>query len=154
MAGNLYMNTGYDGGLASSYAPTTSYAPRRSTLLDSQLGLDTRSTAPRKRTLLDSELELRRQSTSPESSAVLAETATGTGGPEKTLDKPEATGMSRTMANSLAGAEIGLGLLGYLENRKTGKLQREALRHDIDTAKEHRANRAALGESWNNAWKK
>lgn len=57
-------------------------------------------------------------------------------------------GMSRGMANFQAGAGIGLGLLSFLENRKTSKLQREALRHDIDTAKEHRANRQALGASF------
>lgn len=59
------------------------------------------------------------------------------------------TGLSRDMANAQAGVGLGLGLLGFLENRKTAKLQREALRNDISTAKEHRANRAALGASWN-----
>lgn len=68
----------------------------------------------------------------------------GTGGSNNTP-----VGLSRNMANAQAGAGIGLGLLGFLENRKTAKLQREALRNDISTAKEHRANRAALGASWN-----
>lgn len=47
---------------------------------------------------------------------------------------------------------LGLGLAGFLENRKTANLQRQALRDDIATAREHRANRQALGASWNNAW--
>ena len=47
---------------------------------------------------------------------------------------------------------FGLGVASFLEQRKTAGLQREALRHDIATAKEHRANRQALGDSWNRAW--
>ena len=49
---------------------------------------------------------------------------------------------------------LGLGVASFLEQRKTAGLQREALRHDIATAKEHRANRQALGDSWNRAWSK
>lgn len=47
---------------------------------------------------------------------------------------------------------LGLGVASFLEQRKTAGLQRDALRHDIATAKEHRANRQALGDSWNRAW--
>lgn len=65
---------------------------------------------------------------------------------------PNAPLMSRGIANTLGLGNLGLGLAGYLENRKTAGLQREALRNDIATAKEHRANRQALGNSWNNAW--
>lgn len=125
MAVNSITNTDYSGGLASSYVP------RRRTLMDEQLGLGTQSVEPE------------------------VVYVPGTSETEKVMDKTTTaspSGMSRGMANSLAGAQIGLGLLGYLENRKTGKLQREALRHDIDTAKEHRANRAALGASWSKAW--
>ena len=53
-------------------------------------------------------------------------------------------------ATALGG--IGLGVASFLEQRKTAGLQRQALRHDIATAKEHRANRQALGDSWNSAW--
>lgn len=49
---------------------------------------------------------------------------------------------------------LGLGIASFLEQRKTAGLQRDALRHDIATAKEHRANRQALGDSWNRAWSK
>lgn len=72
----------------------------------------------------------------------------GDGGPGDGGKTLKEEGMSRGMANFQAGAGIGLGLLSFLENRKTSKLQREALRHDIDTAKEHRANRQALGASF------
>lgn len=123
MAVNSITNTDYSGGLASSYVP------RRRTLLDEPLGIGT-------------------QSVEPEAVHIPGTAQTKTVGDETTAP----TGMSRGMANGLAGAQIGLGLLGYLEDRKTGKLQREALRHDIATAKEQRANRAALGASWNKAW--
>lgn len=125
MTVNSITNTDHTGGLASSYVP------RRRTLLDEPLGIGTQSVEPE------------------------VVYVPGTPEIEKVKDKtvaPDASGMSRGMANGLAGAQIGLGLLGYLENRKTGKLQREALRHDIATAKEQRANRAALGASWNKAW--
>lgn len=124
MGGKSTTNTEYSGGLASSLAP------RRRTVLDEQLGIGTQSIEP--------------------------EVVYVPGAPQtKKEEDPSTTpsGMSRGMANGLAGAQIGLGLLGYLENRKTGKLQRKALRQDIATAKEHRANRAALGESWSKAWK-
>lgn len=65
---------------------------------------------------------------------------------------PNAPMMSRGVANTLGLGNLGLGLAGYLQNKKTANLQREALRNDIATAKEHRANRQALGNSWNNAW--
>lgn len=103
------------------------------------------SLAPRQRTFLDEQLGIGIQSIEPEVVYVP--------GAPQTKKEEDPSGMSRGMANGLAGAQIGLGLLGYLESRKTGKLQREALRHDIATAKEHRANRAALGESWSKAWK-
>lgn len=103
------------------------------------------SYAPRQRTVLDEVLGIGTQSIEPEVVYVP--------GTPQVKKKEGPSGMSRGMADGLAGAEIGLGLLGYLESRKTGKLQREALRHDIATAKEDRANRAALRESWSKAWK-
>ena len=56
------------------------------------------------------------------------------------------------MRDLTAVGGLGLGVASFLEQRKTAGLQREALRHDIATAKEHRANRQALGDSWNRAW--
>lgn len=133
MADSLYANTSYSGGLASSYVPQNSYATKRRSMLDDYLSRPV-------------------EDITPETTVVTTPNAVGGTDTATKIDKPEATGMSRNMANGLAGAQIGLGLLGFLENRKTGKLQREALRHDIDTAKEHRANRAALGASWSKAW--
>lgn len=49
---------------------------------------------------------------------------------------------------------LGLGVASFLEQRKTAGLQREALRHDIATAKEQRANRQAMADSWSRAWDK
>lgn len=56
------------------------------------------------------------------------------------------------LAGIAALGQVGLGALGFLEDRKTSKLQREGLKHDIATAKEQRANRTALGKSWNAGW--
>lgn len=61
---------------------------------------------------------------------------------------------SPLMRDAVAAGELGLGVASFLEQRKTARLQRDALRHDIETAKEHRANRQALGDSWNRAWGK
>lgn len=63
-----------------------------------------------------------------------------------------AEGPSRPIANISAIGNLALGLAGYFENRKTAGLQRDALKHNIATAKEHSANRRALGASWANAW--
>lgn len=49
---------------------------------------------------------------------------------------------------------LGLGVASFLEQRKTAGLQRDALRHDIATAKEQRANRQAMADSWSRAWDK
>lgn len=99
------------------------------------------------RTLMDDALGIteRNNNSSPVGTGGLGETSLDL---DKNKSLKEETGMSRGMANFQAGAGIGLGLLSFLENRKTSKLQREALRHDIDTAKEHRANRQALGASF------
>lgn len=82
--------------------------------------------------------------------------------PPKVLDGPDADsnstkrefaeGPSRPIANVTALGNLALGLAGYFENRKTANLQRDALKHNIATAKEHSANRRALGASWANAW--
>lgn len=61
---------------------------------------------------------------------------------------------SPLLRDATAIGGLGLGVASFLEQRKTSRLQRDALRHDIDTAKEHRANRQALGDSWNRAWGK
>lgn len=79
-------------------------------------------------------------------------TQTNNGNNNKTDLLNEQQGPSRTMANITAGGTLGLGLLSFLDNRKTAQLQREALRNDISTAKEHRANRQALGASWSKGW--
>lgn len=55
-------------------------------------------------------------------------------------------------ATALGG--LGLGIASFFEQRKTAKLQRDALRHDIATAKEQRVNRQAMADSWNRAWSK
>lgn len=112
---------------------TALYKPKESsrTILDNKLGITERNT-------------FTENNSSPVGAGGLGETSLD-------LDKNKSLkeeGMSRGMANFQAGAGIGLGLLSFLENRKTSKLQREALRHDIDTAKEHRANRQALGASF------
>lgn len=61
-------------------------------------------------------------------------------------------GPSETMANLQVAGNIGLGLLSYLDNKKTSKLQRQGMRQDIAAAAEHnqmkRDNRAA----WNSAF--
>lgn len=66
---------------------------------------------------------------------------------------PEDTGApDKWVRNTSVLGTLGLGLASFLESRKTANLQRQALRDDISTAREHRANRQALGESWNKAW--
>lgn len=68
-------------------------------------------------------------------------------------DKRLARGPSEGVANIMGLGNLALGLAGYFENKKTAELQREGMEHDIAVAKEHRANRAALGNSWAKAWK-
>ena len=58
------------------------------------------------------------------------------------------------MRDLTAVGGLGLGIASFLEQRKTAGLQRDALRHDIATAKEQRANRQAMADSWNRAWSK
>lgn len=123
-----------------SYIKRGSNSSPTTTLLDDALGITERNNSTE-------------NNYSPVGTGGLADTALAVD-PVK-VDPPEdgskplkEEGMSRGMANFQAGAGIGLGLLSFLENRKTSKLQREALRHDIDTAKEHRANRQALGASF------
>lgn len=67
-------------------------------------------------------------------------------------DRTFAEGPSRPIANITAIGNLALGLAGYFEDRKTAGLQRDSLKHNIATAKEHSANRRALGASWANAW--
>lgn len=47
---------------------------------------------------------------------------------------------------------LGLGLASFLDQRKTAGLQRDALRQNLQVAREHQASRKAVGESWNKAW--
>jgi hypothetical protein len=56
------------------------------------------------------------------------------------------------MANAQAFSSLGLGLASFLDQRKTAGLQRDALRQNLSVAREHQANRKALGDSWNKAW--
>lgn len=71
--------------------------------------------------------------------------SSGPGGPPETAYR---SGPSEKVANITAIGGLGLGALSFLENRKTADLQRKALRQDIATTKEHRANRKALGASF------
>ena len=59
---------------------------------------------------------------------------------------------SPLMRDLTAVGGLGLGVASFLEQRKTAGLQRDALRHDIATAKEQRANRQAMADSWSRAW--
>lgn len=59
---------------------------------------------------------------------------------------------SPLMRDIAAIGGLGLGVASFLEDRKTTKLQRSALRHDIETAKEQRAKRQAMADSWSRAW--
>lgn len=75
----------------------------------------------------------------------------GGGGPPK--DKPkQLEGMAPWAANSLAMGQIGLGAASYFENRKTAKVQRASLRHNLEVAKEEQALRKERRASWNNAF--
>jgi hypothetical protein len=56
------------------------------------------------------------------------------------------------MANAQALGTLGLGLASFLDQRKTADLQRQAMRQNLDVAREHQASRKALGASWNKAW--
>jgi hypothetical protein len=47
---------------------------------------------------------------------------------------------------------LGLGLASFLDQRKTAGLQRDALRQNLQVAREHQASRKAVGDSWNKAW--
>ena len=61
-------------------------------------------------------------------------------------------GPSETMANALAGGQIGLGLASFLDTRKTSKLQREALRQDLAATKEYNEAQKASRASWDSAF--
>ena len=62
------------------------------------------------------------------------------------------TGLPSWLANTQALGTLGLGLASFLDQRKTAGLQRDALRQNLSVAREHQANRKALGNSWNQAW--
>lgn len=47
---------------------------------------------------------------------------------------------------------LGLGLASFLDQRKTAGLQRDALRQNLQVAREHQASRKAVGDSWDKAW--
>lgn len=47
-----------------------------------------------------------------------------------------------------AAGNLVLGYMNYRENKKNSKLQRAALRQDMEIIKENRANRQARNESW------
>ena len=62
------------------------------------------------------------------------------------------TGMNPTVAGALGFGQLGLGLAGFLDNRKTAKLQREALRDNIASTREYNANRRADRQAWTDYW--
>ena len=64
------------------------------------------------------------------------------------------TGMNPTVAGALGFGQLGLGLAGFLDNRKTAKLQREALRDNIASTREYNANRRADRQAWTDYWNK
>lgn len=74
----------------------------------------------------------------------------------KTNPEPPATeyrsGPSEKVANYTALGGLGLGALSYLENRKTAKLQRESMRQDLATAREHNQRRRDSLASFNSGW--
>lgn len=63
-------------------------------------------------------------------------------------DGDDTTGTPSWLTNTHIGAQIGLGLAGFLENRRTASLQRQALRHDIQSVQEHRERLQDLRKSW------
>ena len=74
---------------------------------------------------------------------------------KKYADQPETTyrsGPSEKVANYTALGGLGLGALSYLENRKTAKLQRESMRQDLATAREHNQRRRDNLASFNSGW--
>lgn len=80
------------------------------------------------------------------------------GAEEKIIDPPKQTetayrsGPSEKVANYTALGGLGLGALSYLENRKTAKLQRESMRQDLATAREHNQRRRDNLASFNSGW--
>lgn len=77
---------------------------------------------------------------------------------EKIIDPPQQpetqyrSGPSQKVANITALGGLGLGALSYLENRKTAKLQRESMRQDLATAREHNQRRRDNLASFNSGW--
>lgn len=74
---------------------------------------------------------------------------------KKNPEQPETryrSGPSEKVANITALGGIGLGALSYLENRKTAKLQRESMRQDLATAREHNQRRRDNLASFNSGW--
>ena len=62
------------------------------------------------------------------------------------------TGPSRTMSNVLAGGTLGLGIASFLDNRKTAKLQRSAMKENLQMARDDQAARKARTAGWANAF--
>ena len=67
-------------------------------------------------------------------------------------DSPVQAGPSQSIANATALGGLGLGLASFLDNRKTARLQRSALRQDIAASKAHNEMKQANRAAWNNAF--
>lgn len=71
---------------------------------------------------------------------------------ESRQQRENTTGMNPTVAGALGFGQLGLGVAGFLDNRKTAKLQREALRENIASTREYNANRRADRQAWTDYW--
>lgn len=56
------------------------------------------------------------------------------------------------LRNTMAIGNLGLGIASFLDGKKTAKIQRDSMRHNLDVAKEEQAQRQAVRDSWNKAW--
>lgn len=97
--------------------------------------------------------------TVPAPASGLAQTAAGTGGVNLSAEqfsewmKQNRQGSTPPwLRNTMALGNLGLGIASFLDTKKTAKLQRESLRHNLDVAREEQAQRQAVRDSWNNAW--
>lgn len=84
----------------------------------------------------------------------LADTQTANAELQKQLDATQenVTGPGRTMSNVLAGGTLGLGIASFLDNRKTAKLQRSAMKENLQMARDDQAARKRRTAGWANAF--
>ena len=71
---------------------------------------------------------------------------------KSTQQRENTAGMNPAVAGALGFGQLGLGLAGFLDNKKTSKLQREALRDNIASTREYNANRRADRQAWTDYW--